>query len=406
MRIVPKPATLDEYILRRIARQVSAPARLVLWNGSAVTLAEGPPRVEVAIADRMALFQLLLDPETNFGELYTSGRITVEGSLEELLAAASRAAGFSSNWYRRLISSWLTWRFRDDLRGSRRNIHHHYDLGTDFFRLWLDSSLNYACAYFPSPEASLEEAQAAKMDLVCQKLRLRPGESVVEAGCGWGALARHMARHYGVTVKAFNISKDQIAYARECARREALEHRVEFIEDDYRNIHGHCDVFLSVGMLEHVGRARYRELSDVIYRTIGTSGRGLLHFIGRNRPRPLNNWIRRHVFPGAYAPVLREVMPIFEPWNYAVVDVENLRQHYEWTLQRWLERYEQAVPQVREKFDEAFVRAWRCYLAGSVAAFRVGTLQLFQVLFAGPECRALPPTRADLYHAGLEAHVA
>ena len=405
MRIVPKLAAMDDYVLRRISKKVSAPARLVLWNGRAVMLAEDLPLVEVAIGDRMALLLLLLDPETNFGELYTSGRVRVEGSLEDLLTAASRA-GKPSNWYRRLISSWLTWRFPDDMRGSRRNIHHHYDLGTDFFRLWLDSSLNYTCAYFPSPALTLEKAQAAKMDLVCQKLRLRPGESVLEAGCGWGALALHMARNYGVTVKAFNISKDQIAYARESARREALHQRVEFIEDDYRNIRGHSDVFLSVGMLEHVGGSRYHELSDVIHRTIGNSGRGLLHFIGRNRPRPFNNWIRRHIFPGAYAPALREVMPIFEPWNYAVVDVENLRQHYEWTLQHWLERFEQAVPQIRGTFDEAFIRAWRFYLTGSVAAFRAGTLQLFQVLFAGSECHCLPPTRADLYQTSVETHLA
>jgi cyclopropane-fatty-acyl-phospholipid synthase len=211
----------------------------------------------------------------------------------------------------------------------------------------------------------------------------------------------HMARKYGVTVKAFNISKDQLAYARARVKEEGLHHRVEFIEDDYRNVRGKFDVFVSVGMLEHVGRSHYKELSNVIHRTIGTCGRGLLHFVGRNRPSPLNNWIRRRIFPGAYPPALREVMPMFEHWDYAVIDVENLRRHYELTLQRWLERFEQAVPVVRDRFDESFVRMWRLYLAGSVAAFRTGALQLFQVLFAGPACQTLPSTRDDIY---LEAH--
>lgn len=405
MRIVSKLVTLDDYLLRRIAKQVSAPARLGLWNGSTIALSDDLPRAEIAVADRWALLQLFLDPETNFGELYSSGRIAVRGSLVDLLTAASRVQSPRSNWYGRLLSSWLTWRFPDSEQGARNNIHRHYDLSTDFFRLWLDSSLNYSCAYYASPQLSLEQAQLAKMDLVCRKLRLQPGESVVEAGCGWGALALHMARNYGVTVRAFNLSTNQVAYAREAARRASIEGRVEFIEDDYRNLRGHSDVFVSVGMLEHVGLSHYRELSNLIHRTIGDTGRGLVHFIGRSQPRALNNWIRKHIFPGAYTPVLREVMPIFEPWDYAVVDVENLRQHYEWTLQSWLERFEQAVPLIRERFDEAFVRSWRFYLAGSVAAFRAGSLQLFQILFAGRECRSLPPNRGDLY-AALERHTA
>ena len=143
-------------------------------------------------------------------------------------------------------------------RQSRENIQHHYDIGNDFYRLWLDEQLVYTCAYFPDPSASLEEAQIAKMDHVCRKLELRPGERVIEAGCGWGALALHMARHYGVQVRAYNISRSQLAYARERARTEGLADRVELIEGDYREISGGCDVFVSVGMLEHVGRGHYR----------------------------------------------------------------------------------------------------------------------------------------------------
>src|SRR5208282_3355289 len=163
------------------------------------------------------------------------------------------------------------------------------------------------------------------MEHVCRKVRLRPGETVVDAGCGWGALALYMAKHYGVTVKAFNISREQIQYARMQARNEGLAGRVEFIEDDYRTISGRFDAFVSVGMLEHVGREHYSELGRVIHRAIGDSGRGLIHFIGRNRPKPFSAWIRKRIFPGAYAPTLREAMEILEPHDYAVFDVENLR---------------------------------------------------------------------------------
>jgi cyclopropane-fatty-acyl-phospholipid synthase len=243
----------------------------------------------------------------------------------------------------------------------------------------------------------LEQAQKAKLDLVCRKVWLRPGESVVEAGCGWGALALHMARHYGVRVRAFNVSHEQIAFARDRAKREGLDSQVEFVEDDYRNASGRYDVFMSVGMLEHVGRAHYPDLSAVIARTIGRNGRGLLHFIGRDRPRHFSVWIRKRVFPGAYAPSLREALEVLEPRGYSVLDIENLRLHYARTLEHWLEGFERSYEKVAERFGSTFARMWRLYLAGSVVAFRLGTLQLFQIVFAGRECSQRPWTREQLY---------
>jgi cyclopropane-fatty-acyl-phospholipid synthase len=276
-------------------------------------------------------------------------------------------------------------------------VHYHYDLNTGFYQRWLDPRLLYTCAYFPTPSATLEEAQIAKMDHVCRKLQLQPGEIVADAGCGWGALALHMANRYGVRVKGFNLSHEQIVFARQRARQEGLSDKVEFIEDDYRNITGRFDVFASVGMLEHVGAGQYTELGRVIHRSIGNSGRGLLHFIGRNYPAPLSAWIRKRIFPGAYAPTLREAAEILEPWDLSVYDVENLRLHYAKTLEHWLDRFERSAPQVSTMFDPKFVRSWRLYLAGSLVAFRVGTLQLFQMTFAGSACQRLPWTRAHLY---------
>src|SRR5699024_3133996 len=177
-------------------------------------------------------------------------------------------------------------------------------------------------------------------------------------------------QHYGITARAFNISHEQISYAREQARAANVSDRVEFIEDDYRNISGKFDAFVSVGMLEHVGRACYPGMGEVIQRSLKPEGRGLLHFIGRNHPRPLNSWINRHIFPGAYPPTLREIATdILEPWNFSITDIENLRLHYAETLAHWLERFEGATTQVRKMFDEQFVRTWRFYLAGSQAAF-------------------------------------
>jgi len=387
----------DALLLRRLAtRMGSAPLRYAL--GRSTFEPAGPPVATLRFRDRRAVLGLLLEPEVHFGDAYADGRIEVEGDLVAALEAAYRALSRNPA----TPFAWLdTWR-RHSLTRARANVHHHYDLGNDFYALWLDEQLLYTCAYFESPEQSLEEAQVAKMDHVCRKLGLRPGETVVEAGCGWGALALHMARGYGVRVRAYNVSREQVAWARDRARRDGLGDRVEFVEDDYRAIRERCDVFVSVGMLEHVGRRSYRDLGRVIARSLDPArGRGLLHFIGRDRPRPLNAWIRRRIFPGAYAPALAEVdREVLGPECLAVVDVENLRPHYALTLRHWRERYERAAAEGHVGRDERFRRTWRLYLAGSEAAFRTGSLQLFQIVFAPRGANGAPWTRRGLYEEG------
>jgi cyclopropane-fatty-acyl-phospholipid synthase len=299
--------------------------------------------------------------------------------------------------FRRRLAQWRHRRTRNTLTGSRQNIHHHYDIGNEFYSLWLGETMAYTCAYFPTPVATLDQAQIAKMDHVARKVRLNRGERVVEAGCGWGTLALHMARRYGVKVRAFNISREQIEYARERAKAAGLANEVEYVEDDYRNITGHYDKFVSVGMLEHVGAENFDELGHVIRGCLKDSGLGLIHTIGRNRAKLMHRWIDRRIFPGAHPPSLKEMMDIFENCNFSVLDVENLRLHYAKTLEWWLRRYEENVDAVREMFDETFVRAWRLYLVGSIAAFMAGKLQLFQVLYSRTGAKIVPWTRAHVY---------
>lgn len=398
---LPAPTSLLSWLIGRLARRLhSVPLQIQLWNGAGLA-----PRFEPALATLQlrrpwTLVRMIIDPLLGFGEAYRAGEVEVSGNLVEALAAVFKrwkpSPPQTPEPARR--HAWT-------LRRAGHSARQHYDRGNEFFRLWLDDQMVYTCAYFSSSAMTLEQAQAAKMDHVCRKLRLKPGDRVLEAGCGWGALARHMALRYGAEVTACNVSHEQIRYARERTAAEGLDGHVTFIEDDFRNVGGRYDAFVSIGMLEHVGGRHYRSLGQVIHdRLDPLRGRGLLHFIGRNSPQRLNSWIRKRIFPNAHAPALSEVFRrVLEPWDFSVLDVENLRLHYAETLAHWLKRFESSASASEAMFDEAFVRGWRLYLSGSQAAFTVGSLQLFQVLFARGCDSDVPRTRASVYACGADA---
>jgi cyclopropane-fatty-acyl-phospholipid synthase len=389
-----EPSSLDRWLIKQITDNLGpSPVRIELWDEADVAPRDGVVRMR--IMDRKALWQLLVNPDLHFGDLYSAGRIVVRGDLLTLLLEAYRYTAENTAIGQVLARGR---KLAPDLHDSKRNIHHHYDLGNDFYKLWLDrEALQYTCAYFADSAMTIEQAQQAKMHHVCRKLQLKPGERVVEAGGGWGGFALFMAKNYGVRVRSFNISKEQIAHSRAWAKQQGLDGLVEFVEDDYRNLTGTFDAFVSIGMLEHVGKGNYKELGALMSRALTPEGRGLVHSIGRDKPALMNAWIDKRIFPGAYPPTLREMMDMFEPNKLSVLDVENIRLHYAKTLECWVQRYEENVEAVRAMFDETFVRAWRLYLVGSIAAFVAGRLQLFQVLFARTGAKNVPWTRAHVY---------
>jgi cyclopropane-fatty-acyl-phospholipid synthase len=378
----------------------SPPVRFLLWDDTEIREFDGEPVGTLRIREPRVIRDILLSPDLGFGEGYVDGSLEVEGDLPRIVEAVFRAGGSPPAVVKALqaLRSWHPG--SNTVRRARPRAQHHYDLGNDFYRLWLDERMVYTCAYFPDAETDLERAQEAKLEHVCRKLRLRPGERVVEAGCGWGALALHMARHHGVLVQAYNVSRPQVEWARQRAREAGLEDQVTFLDEDYRGVTGEYDAFVSVGMMEHVGRSHYRELGQVIRRSLRPGGRGLIHSIGRARPHPMSPWIERYIFPGSYIPSLREMLEPLEEQDMEVLDVENLRRHYARTLELWLERFEAVREEVERTHDAAFVRMWRLYLAASVASFRTGSCQLFQVLFAPAGEDSLPWTRDDIYATG------
>jgi cyclopropane-fatty-acyl-phospholipid synthase len=452
----PPSSALERWLCRALLKSLGdPPVRIVLWDGQEIGASDARPAARAIIGDRPTLRRLVLDPEFQFGEAYADRRLEIEGDLRaflELIYRARLQSGAAGHLFRnsnktrceyipaltpgpspkgrgevlftpgpspkgrgevlftpgpspkgrgevlleflKKIWSWLLHARRaNSISASRENIHRHYDLGNDFYRLWLDPQMIYSCAYFAREDMTLAEAQLAKMDYVCRKLWLRPGETVLDVGGGWGGLALHMARHYGVEVKAFNISREQNEFARRRAKDEGLDGRVEFIEDDYRNIAGRFDALVSLGMLEHVGKRHYRDFGRMADRCLAPHGRGLIQTIAQNRPGEANPWIQRRIFPGGHTPTLREMTDIVEPFGFTVLDLENLRLHYAKTLGYWLDRFEASAEEAEKIFDAKFVRTWRLYLSGSWAAFTSGALQLFQFLFARPQLNKIPITR-------------
>jgi cyclopropane-fatty-acyl-phospholipid synthase len=388
----------DRWLTRKFLAATGYPnVTLQIWNGEKVELDKESSVATICIKNRNSLFKLIIDPQFYFGDLYSSGAVDVHGDLHACLDSIYRSLNKSGNYsFLHVFNRYR--RCANNLINARKNIHHHYDIDNAFYKQWLDSeTMQYTCAYYEDPAMSLEQAQIAKMHHICRKLDLKPDQIVVEAGCGWGGFARFMAKEYGVKVKAYNISHKQIVYANEQISKSSLSDQVEYIEDDYRNITGQYDVFVSVGMLEHLGVEYYHDLGRVINKCLKDKGRGLIHSIGRNEPGLLNAWIEARIFPGACPPSLGQMMQIFEPYSFSILDVENLRLHYAKTLEHWLKRFEAKREFIQKMHDESFIRSWYLYLVGSKAAFSSGTMQLFQVLFTRPHNNDLYWSRSHLY---------
>ena len=265
---------LDRFVIQSLFEYCGKPRiQIDLWDGTSFCEPESEPLAVVRLNNRTTLWKLISNVDIGFGDQFTEGNLEIEGDLVAVLCeiyTAKQRSIDDRSLVGKLFSKLTSKKARSNtLSSSKSNIHHHYDLGNEFYSLWLDSeAMQYTCAYFPYEAMSIEEAQIAKMDHVCKKLMLEPGQTVVEAGCGWGGLAVYMAKNYGVNVRSYNISHEQIVYAQNRAQELGLSDQVEYVEDDYRNIDGSFDAFVSVGMLEHVGLGNFAELGAVIDRCL------------------------------------------------------------------------------------------------------------------------------------------
>ena len=379
--------------------------RVIFPDGYILDKNSGEPVFVLHFKTQRALFDTLRRGSLGSGESYMAEELDIEGDFQQ-------AARVGFLLHERHVEPGLLTKIRvgagyllrrNTIEGSRKNIAAHYDLGNDFYSLWLDRDfMQYTCAYFRDPRDSLEKAQAEKLHLICRKLRLRAGDSVVEAGCGWGGFALFAARNYGVKIRSFNISQEQISYARERAQKVGVsQSQVEYVLDDYRNIPRagrNYDKFVSIGMLEHVGRENFSGLYDIVRAVLRPRGLALVHSIGRVAPRAMDPWMERYIFPGAYIPSLAEIVEPIERRDdpLHVVDVENLRVHYALTLDRWAERLEESAEFIRHRYSESFLRMFRLYLQASAASFRYGGILLYQVVLSHSFDEGAPLTREHL----------
>ena len=361
----------------------------------------------IRLHDPTLYWRLGLYPALHVGRAYVDGTLTIEEGelsdfldlvlLNEHLASKGRAGEV-----KRRLDEVMRFAAVVNLPGrARRNVRHHYDHPADFYRLFLDEDLQYSCAYFTDAGISLEEAQEAKKRHIAAKLDLHPGHRVLDIGCGFGGMSLFLARNYGVHVTGITLSTEQLRIARERAAKQGLSRLVDFRLEDYRRTRGAFDRIVSIGMFEHVGRPHFRRFFARINALLADDGVALLHTIGRQPPpSPINVWIRRNIFPGAYLPSLSQLAPVLEKQDLWLTDFENLRLHYAATLKEWNRRFQQNREKVREldpvRHDERFCRMWEFYLQSCESAFRHSGLTIFQMQLA-KKVDALPLTRDYMF---------
>jgi cyclopropane-fatty-acyl-phospholipid synthase len=282
---------------------------------------------------------------------------------------------------------------RNTTKAASANVRHHYDLSNDFYRLWLDKDMHYSCAYFISEDDTLEQAQQNKLRHIAAKLDLKPGQRVLDIGCGWGGMALYLAAVADVEVIGVTLSKEQLALAQKRARERGLDKRVRFELMDYRHVQGPFDRIVSVGMFEHVGVQYFAEYFGAISRLLKDDGIALVHSIGRKAgPGQTGAWIRRYIFPGGYSPALSETLAAVERSGLWVTDIEILRLHYARTLAEWERRFQSHRQVISGMMDERFCRMWEFYLIASELSFSHGKHMNFQLQLT-KNARALPLTR-------------
>lgn len=367
------------------------------WDGDEVKVGENDPLFKIILKKPIPKKDILTSTTLAFGEAYMNGDLEVEGDFLLMLNTVLKYKDKFTTDFKGLpkIFSNLT-----STKKQKEEVTYHYDIGNDFYKLWLDDTLSYSCAYFKNENESLGEAQLNKIHHLLKKLNLREGITLLDIGCGWGALLIEAAKLYKIKGLGITLSEEQFKAFKERIEKENLQDYLQVKLMDYRELEKSGLLFdrvVSVGMLEHVGRSNYDLFMKCVSKVLKKEGVFVLHYISGLYESEGDAWIKKYIFPGGVIPTLREIISLSADYKFYTVDVESLRMHYYKTLIKWAENFEKNTDKVREMFDEKFVRMWRMYLYSCAACFYTGVIDLHQIVFTKGVNNSLPLTREYLY---------
>lgn len=373
----------------------SDPCSIRFWDGEEITYGTGECQFRILLNEPLPISQMIADPSVSFGEAYMFKKLDIEGNIEaviESLYKNSKSFLRDKEKYSKLLNP-----IKNTLRKSKENISFHYDIGNEFYQLWLDKSMTYSCGYFKSDNDTLEQAQVNKVDYILKKLNLKEGNTLLDIGCGWGELMISAVKKYKVKALGVTISQEQMEIANKRINEEGLDEFAEVQLIDYRNIKNITfDRIVSVGMIEHVGKEYLAEYFTIINSLLNNGGISLLHcitsFKGGN-----NSWINKYIFPGGYIPSVNELVNNLSSEAFYLLDLESLRRHYVRTLESWTNNFERSLSMINQIKDETFIRMWRLYLNSCAASFKAGNIDIHQFLFSKGVVDDIPWTRSYLY---------
>ncbi len=369
------------------------PVRIVFWDGSSVVYGDGEPEITIKFNEKIPIKDVTRNASLALGEAYMDKRIEIDGSIQKLMMAAySSAESFMRNSKLRRFMP----KQNHSEKESQQDIQHHYDVGNDFYRLWLDDTLTYSCAYFKDGNTTdLTKAQKDKVHHILQKLDPKPDSTLLDIGCGWGTLMLTAAKEYHLKVTGVTLSEEQYKFVTERIKKEGLQNIAEVKLIDYRELGDRqWDYITSVGMFEHVGKENLGLYFKDVARYLKDDGVALIHGITRQQGGATNAWIDKYIFPGGYIPGLSEMIDHVTENGMQLADIEMLRRHYQRTLEIWDSNFNQHREEIQNQMGERFTRMWDIYLQACAASFESGNIDVIQYLMTkGPSGRHLPMTR-------------